>query len=213
MKAAPSLKVHRQHARRLGRVHDQGHSFPLAKCRDLIDGQDEAEDVGDHGTHNKLRLFDPFLEDAQAGSTVEKRRGGDDDLRTQGFQRPRDGVVLIAGDEHLCPRLCKRMDGDVEAVGRVHGEDDVVRIRHAEKLRRLFPAAIDELGCPHRGGVTAAAGACAGAHGVDHGAGNRGRFYECGGRVIEIDHSPTPPGNCRHRRAHRPCRSEGLRFS
>ena len=209
---AQLFKIHRQYPRRLGRVHDQGHAFPFAQGRDFIDGQDKAEDVGDHRAHDKLRMPDLLLKGAQAGSAVEKRRFGDDDLCAESLEGPRDGVVLIAGYQYPCARLCQRADRNVEAMGRVHGKHHIRRVRHMKQLCRLFTAAVYQLRRPHGGSVSAAARTCAGAHGQYHGAGNGRRLDQRCGRVVKIDHVPPPPDSCRHPRAHRPCRSGDLRF-
>ena len=95
------FKVDIQHARRLGGVHDQRHPPLTAKPCDLPDRKNEAEDIGDHGAHHKLRLRDFLLKSAEAGFPVKQRGLGDQELRAQLFERARDGVVLIARDQDL----------------------------------------------------------------------------------------------------------------
>ena len=203
---AEAFKIHVERPRRLGGVHDKGDLFFFAEGSDLPDRQDEAKDVGGHGAHDRLRLPDPLREGLQAGLLIEQGRAGDEDLRSRLFQRARHGIVLIAGDEDTRPRFYQRADRDIQSVRRVHGEDDVLRLRDVKKLRRRHPAAKDKLGCPHRRAVPAPAGACADLHGAQHLPAYRGGLDERRRRVIEIDHRPPPPDSSRPPGADRSCR-------
>ena len=121
---------------------------------------------------------------------VEQPRSGDRGSGAEVVQRPRDGVVLKAGDHNAVSRPHERADGDVQRVRGVHGEHDLLRLRIKQR-RRLFPAGVDCVRCRHCGCMTAASGACKVRHGVPERLCDRGRLLKRGRAAVKIDHTRT----------------------
>lgn len=73
----------------------------------------------------------------------KRRCVGRFNLRPERSKRPRDGIVLHAGQHNAPARPDKAAQGNIQTVRRVHGENDLLR-RGVEQLRRLGAAGIDD---------------------------------------------------------------------
>ena len=133
-------------------------------------------------------------------------------LRAQGMKGPGHRVVFKAGYHHPAPRSDQRADGDVQAVGAVHGENHLLRPA-AKQFRRRFPAAVDLLGSGHGRAVASPAGIGAGGHGPGHCPADGGGLREGGRTIVQINHisssSNCPSSICKYTRRSGtfPCRS------
>ena len=188
------LQGNRQAACRLGRVDDQGHLPRPAQGRDLFDWQPVAEDIGNVcADHRVAGLAQRRLQTGQKVRWLEERPAHRHDLGPQGGQRPGDGVVLKAGDDGPASRAQQRGNGDVQPVGRVHGEDDLLCFRVKERGSGL---AAGEERLVRRDGrcVAAAAGAGAAVHRLADGPFHLRRLFQRRRGGVKIDHRTTSTG-------------------
>ena len=189
---AERVQLERQDARGLRGVHDQGNSLRAAERSDLLDRQNEAEHIGDVRADDGVKLRrDAVFKGAQQRGAVKERRSGDLDPRAQRVQRPRDGVVLIAGDGDAPALRHERTDGDVQGVRRVGGKDDLLRRGYAEQLGGKAPAAEGRLLRRSGRGIAAAPRRGHGAHGPLHRIGNAQGLSEGRRGGVQIDHGST----------------------
>ena len=104
--AEPS-EIHLQNPRRLRSVHDQRNASVGAQRRNVVNRQNEAENIGNHGADHKLRPAYPLFKSAKARFPVKQRRFGNQLLCAELMERSGHGVVLIAGDQHRRPGFCQ----------------------------------------------------------------------------------------------------------
>ena len=90
-------------------------------------------------------------------STASWRTGGHRRLGSQGGQRPGNGVVLIARDDHTPSRRHQAFDGDVQCVCGIQCEHHLLRIVQMKKLRQLTAAGKRRVRRSHGGAISAAA--------------------------------------------------------
>lgn len=119
--------------------------------------------------HRRIRSLPQGARKALEQPLRRKRRCvGRFNLRTERRKRPRDGIVLHAGQHDAPARPDKAAQGNIQTVRRVHGENDLLR-HGVEQLRCLGAAGIDDPRrrvCPPHG---RRADAGAGAHRALHG--------------------------------------------
>ena len=186
------LKVQGQGPRRLGGVHDQGHTPLPAQAGDFFHGQDIAEHVGHVGTHRDLRPQVQLLPKGGHHGLRPKQRGtGDEQLGVSGVEGPGDGVVLIAGQGHPGSGAHQGPNGQIQAVGGAGGEDHLFRGGDMKQGGGLLPAGEGNFGRLHGRTVSAPPGAGQLADGPGGGHGHLRRFLQGGGRAVQIDHSST----------------------
>ena len=188
----PPGQIHRQHPRRLGRVHDQGCFRLPAGFGNVRHRQDHAEHVGNVGAHHRPgpQLPDGPAKFLRRQVRPEKRRIDHCHRQARnGMQGPGHGVVLISGDHHPVPGPQQRPNGNIQSMGGACGDDNVFRLRNAQQLRRLLAAQIGRFLRPAGGGI---APPPRGAHIVrclSHGPAHGGRLLQGGCPGVEIDHS------------------------
>ena len=119
---------------------------------------------------------------------VEQPRPCDGDLCADVMQRPRDRVVFKAGDHRTSAGLYKRFDRQIQRVGGVHGEYNLLRLRTKECADQAA-AVIDRVGRTHGRQMPAAPRCRHAAHGALHRKGNSGRLLERGSSGVQVDHS------------------------
>ena len=189
---AERVQLERQDASGLRGVHDQGNSLRAAERSDLLDRQNEAEHIGDVRADDGVKLRrDAVFKGAQQRGAVKERRSGDLDPRAQRVQRPRNGVVLIAGDGDAPALRHERTDGDVQGVRRVGGKDDLLRRGYTEQLGGKASAAEGRLLRRSGRGIAAAPRRGHGAHGPLHRIGNAQGLLEGRRGGVQIDHGST----------------------
>ena len=138
--------------------------------------------------HRRIRSLPQGARKALEQPLQRKRRCvGRFNLRPERSKRPRDGIVLHAGQHNAPARTDKAAQSNIQTVRRVHGENDLLR-RGVEQLRRLGAAGIDD---PRRRvcrRMAAAPDAGAGAHRALHGRIDGLRLLQgrCG--AVKIDH-------------------------
>ena len=187
------IQVHRQAAGGLGGIQNQRYAPSGAQGGDLGHRQHIAKDVGDMVAYDcgDLRGQQP-LELVQDGLRLKQGRGGHLHLDVWDCgQRPRDGVVLVAGNQHGVPRLDQGLNGDVEPMGGVEGQYHIVGLPHVKQLRRRLAAGEGGLRGQHGRLVSAPSGR---GHVVDRigaGTGHGGRFLQRGSGGVQVDHRST----------------------
>ena len=104
------------------------------------------------------------------------------------------GVMELVSCVKAVLRRCrpdKAAQGNIQAVRRVHGEHDALRLRNVKQLRRRFSAGKHRVGRAHGGAVAAAAGTRHRAHGHGRRAHYRRRLEQTRSRRVQIDHTVT----------------------
>ena len=145
-----------QAAGRLGGIHDQGDPPAPAQGGDVLDGQDEAEHIGNMGAHRRphLRGQRP-AEGLQSGRPVKQGAVRHPHRHPRdGPERPGDCVVLITGDHHGVPRPDQGFDGQIQPVGGIESKDHLFRLRHIKEGGGLLPAGKGGVRRRHSGPVS-----------------------------------------------------------
>ena len=190
---APLIHGDGQDPGRLGGVHQERDGSRPAAGGDLADRQDIAEDVGDVGADDSVRpLFQLPIQVLQ--ELLRLKEGGFHRPRPHprnGGQRTGDGVMLPAGEEDPSPRPHHGLYRQVQPVGGVVGQDDLLRPGHPKELCRLLPEGQEGPGGPAGGTVVPPAGTGHRPHRLRHGPGHRRGLLEGGGGAVQIDHSDT----------------------
>ena len=75
----------------------------------------------------KRQLVQLALKGADLSLRIKERACSHPDIDTKGVERSGDGVVLIAGDHHGVPGLQQGMNGEIQPMGGVGGEQDVYK--------------------------------------------------------------------------------------
>ena len=91
--------------------------------------------------------------------------------------------------QHVIPRRKQAGDGDVQRLGRIGGQADVIRLRAAEQRRQRLARGEDRPGGGKALGVGAAAAVAHGLHGLHDRVDDAGRLAQGGRRVVQIDHT------------------------
>ena len=128
------------------------------------------------------------IERSQRIRRVEQLPPDGCDVRADVMQRAQHCVVFKAGDHRTAAGLYKRFDRQIQRMGRIHGEYDLLRLRVKQRPCQTA-AVIDRVGCAHGGRMPAAPGCRHAAHGALHRKGNSVRLLECGGSGVQVDHS------------------------
>ncbi|CAN4043963.1 Enoyl-CoA hydratase/isomerase family protein, partial [Dysosmobacter welbionis] len=175
--------VQGQHPGGLGRVDDEGYLPLPADSGDSLHRLDETEYVGHVVADHRVRAgHDQAVKGRRHRCRLKQGRRRHGHLGSQGRQGPGDSVVLISGDHGFPAGRHQALDGNVQAVGGVHGEGHLLRVLQMVQLRQLCPAVEGSLRRTHGGGVSAAAGRAHGGHGVPHGVRHSPGLLEGGGR-------------------------------
>ena len=182
-------KAHGQQPRRLRRVEHERNAARTAQGRNFFDRQDIPEHVGHvRADHGACARRDGAVERGNRIRRVKQPPSGDDDLCAKMVQRPQDRVMLKTGNNRTSARLYERFDRQIQRMGRIHGEYDLLRLRVKQRPCQTA-AVIDRVGCAHGGRMSAAPGCRHAAHGALHRKGNSGRLLERGGSGVQVDHS------------------------
>ena len=188
-------QIQRQHTGRLGGIHDQRNALLDAQSVVLLQGRKAAKHVGNMVDNDTAGVGPQGLGHAHAGSRSVKQRpaghGIGDPFFRQMLQGPHHRIVLIAGDDGVAAPVQKALNGDVQAVGGIHGEHHPFGVLQVKKLRRRFPAVIDHPGGVHGRPVPGTAGIGAFGHGPGHGLADGRGLLQGGGGSIQIDHGDT----------------------
>ncbi|MPM66604.1 hypothetical protein SDC9_113514 [bioreactor metagenome] len=187
------LKIHGLAAGGLGGVQNKGHTAPAAQVCDFLRRQNIAEHIGNVVKNNGLHFSGKLLFKL-AQNQVRPEQGRSchlDGHALDGGQRPGDGIVLIARDQHRVPRLYQCVDGDVQPVGRVIGEYHVFRLGHVKQLCGRLPAGQGGLRRLERRLMPSPARACKMIHGIRNSPGDAGRLLQGCGGAVEINHTST----------------------
>ena len=128
------------------------------------------------------------IERSQRIRRVEQLPPDGCDVRADVMQRAQHGVVFKAGDHRTSAGLYKRFDRQIQRVGGVHGEYNLLRLRTKERADQAA-AVIDRVGRTHGRRMPAAPRCRHAAHGALHRKGDRRRLLERSRPGIEIDHS------------------------
>ena len=182
-------KAHGQQPRRLRRVEHERNAARTAQGRNFFDRQDIPEHVGHvRADHGACARRDGAVKRGNRIRRVKQPPSGDDDLCAKMVQRPQDRVMLKTGNNRTSARLYERFDRQIQRMGRIHGEYDLLRLRVKQRPCQTA-AVIDRVGCAHGGRMPAAPGCRHAAHGALHRKGNSGRLLERGGSGVQVDHS------------------------
>lgn len=152
-------KGHRQAACGLRCVQNQGNPPCPAQSRHTLHRQDITKNVGDMVADHTGYALELAAEGLHQFPRLEQRAGRHAYVCSQCMQRPGDGIVLITGDKHGIARLDQGFDGNIEGVGRIEGEDHLLRSLYLKKLRtacrqaKAVSAASMAGACPPRPGV------------------------------------------------------------
>ena len=144
-------KAHGQQPRRLRRVEHERNAARTAQGRNFFDRQDIPEDVGHvRADHGACARRDGAVERRNRIRRVKQPPSGDDDLCAKMVQRPQDRVMLKTGNNRTSARLYERFDRQIQRMGRIHGEYDLLRLRVKQRPCQTA-AVIDRVGCAHGG--------------------------------------------------------------
>ena len=184
-------KGHRQAACGLRCVQNQGNPPCPAQSRHTLHRQDITKNVGDMVADHTGYALELAAEGLHQFPRLEQRAGRHAYVCSQCMQRPGDGIVLITGDKHGIARLDQGFDGNIEGVGRIEGEDHLLRSLYLKKLRSGLPAGEGRVRRQHGGRVPAPARRGHMAHGIRSRPRHRGRLLQRGRGIVQIDHSST----------------------
>ena len=98
----------------------------LTHCRQLLHRQRIAKHIGNMGADHKLHPGQLLFKGRKHGITFKQRGLGYMNFRPQSRQGPGDRVVLIPGDQNPAPPSGQAVNGNVQAVGRIHCENDLL---------------------------------------------------------------------------------------
>ena len=112
--------------------------------------------------------------------------------RLQIIERSENRVMLQIGGEHMVARRKKAVNCNIERLGGVHREDNVVFARAGKELRELLPRFKHRARGSERHTVRAPGSVSGGQNRLLDGFGDLRRFMERRGRVIQIDHTNPP---------------------
>ena len=189
------LHVDGQHTRALRGVHHKQHAVRVRKrahagkvhrvARQVRGvGADDSAGLGTEQTL-KVRVVDAPL--PVCGNEVQRHAA----LVAQAVERTEHGVVLQIGGEHMVARTDKPVDGDVQRLGRVGGEDHMVGPRAAEERRKLAARVVDRARGGQRTLVRAAGTVAEAPHRARHRVDDLRRLAKRGRSVVKIDHAHT----------------------
>ncbi len=109
----------------------------------------------------------------------------------EAVQGPEDGIVFQVRGNHMVPRPQQAADGDVQRLGGILGEADMVRPGTAQQGGDFFPGFVDGPGGGQGPLVAPPAAVSVGGQGFQHGLGHGGGLGPGGGGVVQVDHGLT----------------------
>ena len=148
------LDIDRHVRRRLGAVDQHRNPARVRACDDLLDGHDGAERVGDvgHGDQARARADErlEIVEQEVAGVVDRGDAQHDADAVAQQLPGHDVGVVLEGRDDHLVAGLhegaAEAVGDQIERLGGVAGEHDLVGAAGVDEARDLFASALEGVG-------------------------------------------------------------------
>ena len=157
------LDVEWNGADRLSAVDQESHAALAGDLPDLGDRLNRAQDVAAMGHRNEAGIgFDGLAEvfgvdHAGVGRKADAREFNETGI-SHGLERARDRIMFERGRDDVIALAQQTLHGDVEGVGAVHGEDQAVEVRAANKIGERLADAIEHLFGAHGHAMPGAAG-------------------------------------------------------
>ena len=189
---AHGLHVDGVGARRLAGIRHQQQAVGPGDAADLPQIQHVAGEVGGVGTDDGTGL--PADEPGKvavihAAAPVRRDHGQADDARIlQTVQGPQHGVVLQIGGDHVVARGEQAVYGGIQRLGGILRKGHLLRPGGIEQPGQAVAGGINRPGRLQRAAVGSPGGIAHAAQGFGDGGHHAVGLFQCGGRVIQIDH-------------------------
>ena len=189
------LHIDRDRARRLRSIDHQQSAVRVRHFTDAGNIEHVSDQIrgvrADHGLGVRpeqfLHILVPDIALFVRRNEIHRRAA-----RLQVVQRPQHGIVLEIGRNDMVARRNQPVECDIERLGRVRGEHDMVRPRTAEQLRQPCAGVEHHARGRQRHAMRAARGISGGEYRVFDRLGHFGRLVQRGRCVIQIDHGVPP---------------------
>ena len=178
----------------LGGIDDVDELMPSGDGTDFCDIQQISREIGAMGGDDGLCIGTNFLFKilvADISQGIRRQNRQLHALILQLVEGTEHGVVLQCRGDHMVAGVQNALDGGVQGLGRIGGKGDALRAFRAEKLGQCRPGIVNDPRRAQRTAVDAPAGIAEGLHGLNHRLNDAVGLAQCGGGVVEIDHSPT----------------------